>query len=200
MGHPMRSTFLTVRERLKLEKNLQPKFAKLPQLFFGNFFIRLGRPPPPYLNAFPKGGPQPLSTTVHTCLFCRSVKANDGWSFSGLSFAIDIANNEALGVFLSNGRSPGLRRIRVSSQKYAQGFWNKMLAFWFAQQPFDGIARTDFGLAKITKISLSVFNRQECRDVSDEPGFASLSRIAKGLDDCNSCRFQLLSIRCQVSG
>ena len=74
-----------------------------------------------------------------------------------------------------------------------------MLAFWFAQQPFDGGTGMNFDLTQPREIDLAIFQGLKWRYFSGEPALASLGRISKGTNGRNFRRFQLLDTFCPVN-
>ncbi len=113
--------------------------------------------------------------------------------------AMNVFGDEALSYFLSNGPRRSRSRFPAGLQKPTKGPGDKMLAFWFAQQPFDGSTRINFDLTQPLEICLAIFHGQKWRNFSSEPALASLGRISKGANDRNFRHFQLLSTFSQVN-
>ena len=139
-----------------------------------------------------------LSTAPHAGFLRNSFEANKRGGPPSCLLAINVVGGEPLSYFRGGG--PSLNGgLPAGLQKPAKGIGDKVLALWFAQQPFKGNTGINFDLSQLRKTSLAIFNRQKWRGVSYEPALAGLSRISKGPNDSNLGRFQLLGFLCHMS-
>src|SRR6478752_2635589 len=150
-----------------------------------------------------EGSAEILSTAAHVSFPRSSFKANERRGPPSRLLAINVVGDEALSSFLSNGprrsRSLGIGGFAAGLQEPTKGLGDKVLPFWFAQQPFDGSTGMNLDFTQPLEIGLAIFHGQKWRCFSSEPALASVGRISKGTNDRNFCHFQLLDTFCQMS-
>ena len=89
-----------------------------------------------------EGSAEVVSTATHASVLRSTFKTDKRRTPRRRLLAINEVGDKALSYFLGNGpwriRSLGIDRFPAGLQQPTKGLGDKVLAFWFAQQPFDG--------------------------------------------------------------